>query len=38
MLRSLTEAQGLIMLDEDDAGFVPGDAVSFASFDALELA
>jgi molybdopterin molybdotransferase len=38
MLRSLTEAQGLIMLGEDDTGFAPGDAVSFASFDALELA
>ena len=38
MLRSLAEADGLLQLSEEQTGFAPGDAVSFASFEQLESA
>jgi len=38
MLASLAEADGLIVIPEDAAGFETGDEILFASFDALERA
>jgi molybdopterin biosynthesis enzyme len=36
MLSSLADADGLVMLAEDETGFAAGDAVLFASFQDLE--